>query len=56
METQVYFDGVVWVARRAGCPGKVFGATRGEALLRVTQWMWTHMKTEVFRPHRKGKK
>ena len=56
METQVWFNGTVWAARRAGFPGKVFGSTKEEALFRVGQWIWDHQGPEVFERPRKRKK
>jgi hypothetical protein len=56
MKAQVWFDGVMWAARRAGFPGKVFGNTREEALSRVGQWFWSHPRPEVFEWPRKAKK
>jgi len=52
---QVWFDGIMWVARRAGFPGKVFGSTEAEALDRVNGWPWTHSQRMVEYETRKKK-
>jgi hypothetical protein len=41
-EVQVWYDGIMWVARRAGFAGKVFGDTEAQALRRAEGWDWNH--------------
>ena len=55
-EVQVWFDGVVFVARRAGFPGRVFAATEKEARQRAAVWAWSHDLMPEFIPIIRKKK
>lgn len=56
MKAQVWFDGIMWVARRAGFPGRVFANSKEEALSRVGGWPWAHSQKIVETEPRKRKR
>jgi hypothetical protein len=42
---EVWFDGIMWAARKRGFPGRVFARTPDEALHRARSWAWQHVRT-----------
>ena len=45
----VHFDGVIWIGKRAGFPGRVFGSTENEARSRIEGWEWRHLTARELR-------